>query len=235
MRASKLSFLLALAAAFVTSATVRAATLVGTQVTGALYITGYPANYFDPVNGHVPPDYLNGAGTTVTISTNAVEFGYFDGTTTITADFGATQLIVTFSPTDSGSYLPILLAFTNPAFSSLSQVSDSFPYGGSRGSLSGNVISLNWAGGYVTNGQILEAVFGVNLPSSPLLSVQLTPTNAVVISWPDASTDFNLQQNGNVNSTNWVNVTNTPIIAGGQKQVIVAPPVGTQFYRLKYP
>ena len=235
MRAFKLSFLLALASAFVTTATVRATTLVGTQVTGALYITGYPANYFDPVNGLVPPGYMNSAGTTVTISTNAVEFGYFDGTTTITADFGAAQLIVTFSPTVSGSYLPVQWAFTNSAFSSLSKVSDNFPYGGCHGSLSGNVISLNWAGGYVTNGQILEAVFGVNLPTAPSLSIQLTFTNTVVLSWPAASTDFTLQQNGTFNATDWVNVTNQTTVANGRNQVIVSPPVGTQFYRLKYP
>jgi hypothetical protein len=235
MSAFKLSFLLALASAFVTSATVRATTLIGTQVTGVLYIAGNPANYFDPANHWVPAGYLNAAGTTVTISSNAVEFGYFDGTTTITADFGKTHLVVKFSPVLSGNYLPIQLAFTNSAFSSLSPVSDNFPYGGSGGLLSGNVISLNWMGGYVTNGQILEAVFGVNLPSAPPLSIQLTPTNTVVLSWPATSTDFTLQQNSTFNPADWVNVTNTTAVANGQNQVIVSRPVGTQFYRLKYP
>jgi hypothetical protein len=235
MRASKLSFLLALAAVLAITSPIRAITLIGTPVRGALYFAGNPANEFDPINHWVPAGYLNATGTTVTISSSGVEFGYFDGSTTITADFGGTQLVVTFNPVVSGNYFPIQLAFTNSAFSNLSPVSDSFPYGGTVGSLSGSLISLNWAGGYVTNGQNLEAVFNLNLPASPPLIIQLTPTNAVVISWPWPSTDFNLQQNTNASSTNWVNVTNTPIIAGGQKQVIVSPPVGTQFYRLKYP
>jgi hypothetical protein len=235
MRAFKLSFLPALAAVLAITSPIRASTLIGTPVRGALYFSGNPANEFDPINHWVPAGYLNAAGTTVTISSNAVEFGYFDGTTTITADFGETQLVVTFNPVVSGNYFPIQLAFTNSAFSSLSPVSDSFPYGGTAGSLSGSVISLNWAGGYVTNGQNLAAVFALNLPASPPLNIQLTPTNAVVITWPWPSTDFNLQQNTNVSSTNWVNVTNTPIITVGLKQVIVSPLVGTRFYRLKYP
>lgn len=144
-------------------------------------------------------------------------------------------MVVTFNPLLSGNYLPIQLAFTNAAFSSLSPVSDNFPYGGSGGSLSGDVISLKWAGGYVTNGQNLEAVFGVNLPSAPTLSIEFTPTNTVVLSWPATFTDFTLQQNSTFNSADWVNVTNTTTVVNGQNQVIVSPPVGTQFYRLKYP
>ena len=235
IRALELSFLLALATALATTSPIRASTLIGTPVQGALYFASNPANDFDPINHWVPAGYLNAAGTTVTISSNAVEFGYFDGTTTITADFGEAQLVVTFKPVISGNYLPMHLAFTNSAFSNLSPVSDSFPYGGTAGSLSGSLISLNWAVGYVTNGQNLTAVFALNLPASPPLSIQHTPTNAVVISWPAPSTGFNLQQNTNVSSTNWVNVTNTPIITDGLKQVIVSPPAGTRFYRLKYP
>jgi hypothetical protein len=178
---------------------------------------------------------LNVAGTTVTISSNAVEFGFADSTAMVTADFNAAQLTVTYQPQFTAHYNPVQLSFTNSAFSSLSTASDGFPNGGMASSLSGNVISLNWAGGDVTNGQNLQAVFNVNLPAAPTLSIQRTPTNAVVISWPAASADFNLQQNTHLSSTNWVNVTTTPIATNGLIQVIVSPPVGTQFYRLKYP
>jgi hypothetical protein len=65
------------------------------------------------------------------------------------------------------------------------------------------------------------------------LSIQLTPTNAVVISWPAPSTGFALQQNGTLDPASWVTVTNSTSVANGQNQVIVSPPVGTQFYRLK--
>jgi hypothetical protein len=235
MRTLQIPVLLALTSVVVAISPVGAATLIGTQVTGALYFQGFPDNYFDPVNGRVPPGYLNAAGTTVTISANAVEFGFADPTAIVTADFDAAQLTIIYQPLFTAHYNPVQLAFTNSAFSSLSTVSDGFPNGGMASLLSGNVISLNWAGGDMTAGQNLQAVFNVNLPAAPRLSIQLTPTNAVVISWPAPSTDFNLQQNNSVNSTNWVNVTITPIVANGLKQVIVSPPVGKQFYRLKYP
>jgi hypothetical protein len=235
MRALRLPSLIALLAVVLANGPVEAGTLIGTQVTGALHFTGYPQNFFDPMYGWVPAGYLNHSGTTVAISSNAVEFGYSDGTTTITADFGATQLTVTFSPTDSGHFAGMQMAFSNAAFSSFSTVSDNFPHGGAGGVLSGDVIRLNWAGGDVTNGQVLAAVYSLNLPTAPLLSTQRTSTNTVVISWPAASGDFNLQQNTNVTSTNWVNVTTTPIVADGLNQVAVSPAVGRQFYRLEYP
>ena len=94
---------------------------------------------------------------------------------------------------------------------------------------------MNWAGGDVTSGQNLQAVFNLNLPAGPPLTIQHTTTNTVVISWPAPSTDFNLQQNTTVKSTNWVDVTITPIVANGLKYVVVSPSLGGQFFRLKYP
>ncbi len=210
------------------------ATLIGTQVTGALYFAGSLQNYFDPVNGLVPAGYLNVAGTTVTISSNAVEYGFADPTATITADFTGMQLTITDTPQSTASYNPLEMVFTNSAFTNLATVSDGFPNGGMAGSLSGGVITLNWAGGYVTNGVSLRAVFNVSVPASPLLGIQLTSTNAVVISWPASSTGFSLQQSSNLNPTNWVKVTNTPVVTNGLNQVMVPPLTGRQFYRLKF-
>jgi hypothetical protein len=233
MRTMRILALVAVGTALVTSGPVQATTLVGTQVTGALYFVGYGQNFFDPANGRVPPGYLNVAGTTVTIATNAVEFGFGDGTDTITADFTGAQLIVTDTPSLAGHYNAIQMVFANSAFSSLSAVSDEFPSGGMSGSLSGGVLTLNWAGGNVTSGESLQAVFTVNAPTAPTLSIQFTSANTVVVSWPGPSTDFHLQQNSDLKSTNWVNVATT--VVNGQNQLVVSPPVGTRFYRLKYP
>jgi hypothetical protein len=210
------------------------ATLIGTQVTGALYFAGSSENDFDPVNRWVPAGYLNAAGTTVTISSNAVEYGYFDGTAMITADYTGMQLTITDIPQSTAFYNPLQMVFTDSAFSNLGTVSDSFPNGGMTGSLSGGVITLNWAGGDVTNGVSLQAVFNVNVPASPLLSIQLTSANAAVISWPASPTGFSLQQSSSLNPTSWINVTNTPVVTNGMNQVIVSPPAGRRFYRLKF-
>jgi hypothetical protein len=235
MRTSRTSFLLALALVCVTSRPLPATTLIGTQVSGALYFSTWPANYFDPANHLVPAGYLNAAGATVTISSDAVEFGCFDGTATITANFTATQLIITDTPVNTFTYNSIQSYFTNLAFTNLYAVSDTFPSGGVTGSLSGNVITLNWAGGQLTGNQTVQVVFNVNLPAAPTLDIQPTPTNSVVISWPAASSGFNLQQNTNLISTNWVSVTNSPVVINGLNEVIVSPPLGTRFYRLSYP
>jgi len=136
------------------------AALVGTSVSGSLAFDGDPSNYFDPGYGFVPTSgYLNAAGTTVTISNGAVEFGFDDGSSRISADFSGNQvtlndLIETAEPTNS-----FQLVFTDPAFAgqSLSSVSDTFPI--VSYSAVGDVITFNYAGGTPTVGQNLTATF----------------------------------------------------------------------------
>jgi len=79
------------------------------------------------------------------------------------------------------------------------------------------------------------ALYAVQMAGAPLLSVTLTTTNTVLISWPNPSSGFTLQGNSALGNPGWMDVTNSFTIVGGQKQVIVAPPVGNQFYRLKNP
>jgi len=45
-----------------------------------------------------------------------------------------------------------------------------------------------------------------------------------------------LQQNPVVNNAvSWSGVTNAPVVVGGEKQVILSPPAGNRFFRLKSP
>ena len=87
-------------------------------------------------------------------------------------------------------------------------------------------------GNYTLDGGFWGVIAAVQMPGAPLLSVSLTTTNTVLISWPYPSTGFNLQQNGALGTANWVNVTNSPVQAGQELQVIVRPPSGNKFYRL---
>jgi hypothetical protein len=43
-----------------------------------------------------------------------------------------------------------------------------------------------------------------------------------------------LQQNTSLTTTNWVAVTNPPIVVHGEMQITVSPTVGNRYYRLKY-
>jgi len=70
---------------------------------------------------------------------------------------------------------------------------------------------------------------------APRLTISLTATNTVLISWPSPYSGFALQQNSNLSTTNWVTLTNTPITIGSQNQVTMPPPTGNQFYRLMQP
>jgi len=70
----------------------------------------------------------------------------------------------------------------------------------------------------------------------PLLSITPSGTN-LVLSWIVPSMDFLLQQNSDLTTTNWMEVTNTPTLnlTNLQNQVTLSSPVGNRFYRLKSP
>ena len=96
------------------------------------------------------------------------------------------------------------------------------------------------AGGPMTGGNYsltggFWALFAVQSPGAPLLTITLTSTNTAMVYWPSPSTGFNLQQNINLATTNWVAVTNTITDNGTIKFIIVNPPTGNRFYRLSKP
>jgi hypothetical protein len=67
----------------------------------------------------------------------------------------------------------------------------------------------------------------------PWLNIQRTISNKVVVHWPATATGFFLQQTSTLNSPFWVDVVDAPIEIGGQNVVIVSPPTGNRFFRLK--
>ena len=71
---------------------------------------------------------------------------------------------------------------------------------------------------------------------APSLSIFLTATNTVAVSWPSPPTGWNLQQNTNgLSSLNWSEVTDTIQDDGTNRTLIVNPPVGGCLYRLQKP
>ncbi len=104
-------------------------------------------------------------------------------------------------------------------------------------SLSG-AIGQHDAGGPMTGSDFsltggFWALFAVQTPGSPVLTIMLTSTTTAMVYWPSPSTGFNLQQNTNLATTNWVGVTNTVTDNGTIRFIIVNPPTGNRFYRLK--
>ena|SRR5579859_1072542 len=93
------------------------------------------------------------------------------------------------------------------------------------GPMTGNVYSLT--GGF-------WALYAIQSPGAPLLSISKTATNTVLISWPSPSTGFILQQKSSLTTSNWVTAPETPVDNGTNVSVIINPPAGTFFFRLKH-
>jgi hypothetical protein len=77
------------------------------------------------------------------------------------------------------------------------------------------------------------ALSALQSEGAPSLSIVLTRTNTAMVYWPSPSTGFNLQVNTNLSSTNWVAPIQSVTDNGTIKYIIVNPPTGHQFYRLK--
>jgi hypothetical protein len=116
---------------------------------------------------------------------------------------------------------------------------------GGGGTSTGGVYSVSGtvgqhdAGGPMTGGSYslyggFWSLYAVQTPGAPLLTIQLTLTNTAVVSWPSPSTGYVLQQTGSLLPTNWVKAPETPVDNGTTVSVIVNPPVGNLFFRLKH-
>ena len=71
--------------------------------------------------------------------------------------------------------------------------------------------------------------------ASPRLTSSHTTTNTLALSWPTNATGFALQQNTDLASLNWANVTNAVVTAGANNQVIIALTDICGFFRLFHP
>ena len=90
-------------------------------------------------------------------------------------------------------------------------------------------------GNYSVSGGFWGVVAAVQTPGAPLLRIAVTSTNTVIVAWPAPSTGFTLQQNSSLATTNWVALTNTPVLAGDERQVVLPSWPGSRFFRLKAP
>jgi hypothetical protein len=76
------------------------------------------------------------------------------------------------------------------------------------------------------------SVYSLGTPPPPALTITSTLTNNLLLSWPTPAPAFAVQQNANLNPTNWLTLPNTPVVVGTNNQVTIPKPSGTMFYRL---
>ncbi len=135
----------------------------------------------------------------------------------------------------------MLVAFTAQAQYSI----DWFTIDGGGGTSTGGVYSVSGTigqpdagvmsgGNFTLQGGFWAVVAAEQTPGSPFLTVAWTTTNTVLVSWPYPSTGFALEQSPAVDATTWAGTTNVPVQKGTNWEIIVAPPAGNRFYRLKH-
>ena len=90
------------------------------------------------------------------------------------------------------------------------------------------------AGNYVIDGGFWSDLEAVPEPGPPGLAIELVSPGVILITWPAPSTGYVLQQSTNLTTTNWLAVTNPPMVVNGEMQITVSPTVGNRYYRLHY-
>ncbi len=93
-------------------------------------------------------------------------------------------------------------------------------------------------GNYTLTGGFMSIVTAIQTPGGPLLTITRSGAN-VIISWPDPSTDFVLQETSALanpsSSTSWNPNGGTVTVSGGEKRVTIPAPVGNRYFRLRKP
>jgi hypothetical protein len=107
------------------------------------------------------------------------------------------------------------------------QVSGTIGQPEASGSLSG--------GNYSVMGGFWSLINVVQMPGAPMLGIRLTTTNTAMVYWLSPATGYNLQVNASLATTNWGVPAETVQDDGTIKFVIINPPTGSRFFRLKNP
>ena len=88
-------------------------------------------------------------------------------------------------------------------------------------------------GNYSLVGGFWGIIAAVQTPGAPALTITRTATNAVVVSWPYPSTGFSLQQNPDLKTTSWTSPPQTVNSNSTLNWIVVNPPLGNLYYRLR--
>lgn len=77
----------------------------------------------------------------------------------------------------------------------------------------------------------VQTITNFTFTSIPPAAIEVR-SGAAVISWPGAVTGYGLQQNSDLTTTNWVNVTNAVVLTNGLNEVTLPAGGSNEFYRL---
>lgn len=90
------------------------------------------------------------------------------------------------------------------------------------------------AGLFTLSGGFWAAVSSLQIPPAPsAITITLTPTNTVLLTWPSLSVGFVLQQTQDLNIRNWSDSTLKPADDGVTLSLVLPADQQLRFYRLK--
>lgn len=93
-------------------------------------------------------------------------------------------------------------------------------------------------GNYELTGGFMSIVTAIQTPGAPLLTVTRSGAN-VIVSWPDSSTGFVLQEATALanpsSSTVWNPNGATQTVNGENRQITIPSPAGNKYFRLRKP
>lgn len=93
-------------------------------------------------------------------------------------------------------------------------------------------------GSYTLTGGFMSIVTAIQTPGAPRLKVTRSG-NDVIVSWPDPSTDFVLQESGALatpsSNTIWNDNNDTATVNNGEKRITLTSPAGKRYFRLRKP
>ena len=107
-------------------------------------------------------------------------------------------------------------AVANTSYSTTLDVGDITPI------LGGNTALVGFTGSFGGSTSI-QTISNFSFVSLALQAIQLNNGTNGTISWPGPLAGYALEQNSDLNTSNWVNVTNQDNVVNGQHQVVVLP------------
>jgi hypothetical protein len=78
------------------------------------------------------------------------------------------------------------------------------------------------------------AIYALQTPGAPRLRIFLTSTNTAVVAWPAPSTGWTPQVSTDLSVTLWQVPTQQVNVVGEENQILVSPPLGESFFRLRF-
>ena len=115
---------------------------------------------------------------------------------------------------------------------------------GGGGSCAGGGFTLNSAigqpeagatsgGGFSATGGFVPGASGSG--PAPRLSVRIGAANTVILSWPNPSTGFVLEQATDINASasGWTSVSQSPVVVGANREVALSAEGARRFFRLR--